>query len=144
VQVGEQQPGQRDALTELVKSVVGRGKRWSTREFATLAVDPGTGWSPSKSLLGKIINGEGYKVEPRLVSAFAVGLGLPREVVATAAHWQVIGYKQEELDAPAPATLLRHLMPACDGNSNGNVDRAPRAEAVAERWNDDENETIAE
>jgi hypothetical protein len=140
--VGEQQPGQRDALTELVKSVVGRGKRWSTREFAALAVDPGTGWSPSKSLLGKIINGEGYKVEPRLVSAFAVGLGLPREVVATAAHWQVIGYKQEELDAPAPATLLRHLMPACD--DNGNVDRAPRAEAVAERWNDDENETIAE
>jgi hypothetical protein len=123
--MSDDQPGQRDALTELVRAVVGRGRRWSTREFAARAVDPETGWSPSKSLLGKIINGDGYKVDPRLVSALAVGFGLPREVVAAAAHWQVIGYEQEELDASAPATLLRHL---------GSDTPVTRARAVAKRW----------
>jgi hypothetical protein len=123
--------GQRDALTELVASVVGRGKRWSTREFAARAVDPATGWSPSKSLLGKIINGEGYKVEPRLVSALAVGLGLSRAVVAAAAHWQVIGYQPDDLDTTATTTLVRHLASAGEPT--------PRAHSVAKRWAADMN-----
>ncbi|MFR0357306.1 hypothetical protein [Streptomyces sediminimaris] len=124
--MGSAYPAQRNALTELVKSAVGRGKRWTLRDFAERAVDPETQWSPSKSLLGKIVNDEGFRVEPRLVSALAVGLGLPRGVVAAAAHWQVIGYSEEELSTSAPATLVRHL------SSVGAP--APLARAVAERW----------
>ncbi|MFC8435513.1 hypothetical protein [Streptomyces sp. NPDC057253] len=124
--MGSAYPAQRNALTELVKSAVGRGKRWSLREFTQRAVDPETHWAPSKSLLGKIVNDEGFRVEPRLVSALAVGLGLPRDVVAAAAHWQVIGYSEEELNTSAPATLVRHL------SSVGAP--APLARAVAEGW----------
>lgn len=127
--MGDEHPEQRDALTELVKSVVGKGKQWSVREFAERAVDPDTGWSPSKSLLGKIISGAGYKVEPRLVSALAVGFGLPREIVAAAAHWQVIGYQPEELGASAPVTLLRHLTSGDDRT---------HAQALARRWEADD------
>lgn len=46
---------------------------------------------------------------PQLVSAIAVGLELPREVVAAAAHLQTIGYTVEELAEGAPATLIRTL-----------------------------------
>lgn len=119
-------PEQRDALTELVKQHVGAGKRWSTREFVALAVDPETDWAPSKSLLAKIIGGQNYNVTPQLVSALAVGLELPREIVAAAAHLQVIGYAAEELANGAPATLLRTIDRAARGDA--------KARAVAERW----------
>ncbi|MFI6465719.1 hypothetical protein ACIBMW_35160, partial [Streptomyces sp. NPDC050538] len=69
---------QRDALTELVKAQVGDGKRWSTREFASRAEDPETGYAPGKSLIAKIINGQSYTITARLVSAIAAGLELPR------------------------------------------------------------------
>ncbi|MGW7248862.1 hypothetical protein [Streptomyces decoyicus] len=119
-------PEQRDALTELVRQHVGTGKRWSTREFTGVAVDPETGWAPGKSLVGKIIGGQNYNVTPQLVSALAAGLGLPREVVAAAAHLQVIGYTVEELAEGAPATLLRTLGPAAGSDE--------KARAVAARW----------
>ncbi|WP_405712763.1 MULTISPECIES: hypothetical protein [unclassified Streptomyces] len=119
-------PEQRNALTELVQASVGAGRRMSTRDFAAVAVDPETNWSPGKSLVGKIIAGQGYNITPQLVSAFAVGLGLPREVVAAAAHLQAIGYTAEELADGAPAVLIRTL------DSEAGI--GPKARAVAERW----------
>lgn len=121
---------QMDALTELVRQHVGAGRRWSTREFAAVAVDPESGWSPSKSLLGKIIGGQGYNVTPQLVSAIAAGLGLPREVVAAAAHLQIIGYAAEELATGAPAVVLRELGVQSGGDS--------KVRAIAARWDQEE------
>ncbi|MGW4239257.1 hypothetical protein ACWEJP_20960 [Streptomyces sp. NPDC004749] len=98
----------------------------STREFSAVAVDPDTGWSPSKSLVAKIIGGQGYDITPQLVGAVAIGLGLDREIIAAAAHLQVIGYTDSELSAGAPARLIREI----------SADGAPsdRAQAVADRW----------
>lgn len=124
-------PEQRDALTELVAANVGRGKRWSTRAFAEIAVDRETGWSPSKSLVGKIINPkDSYDITPQLVSAIAEGLGLPRAVVGAAAHLQLIGYTKSELAGGAPAMLLREL-----GNQSSDT---PKSRAVAEGWDAEE------
>lgn len=119
-------PEQRDALTELVRAHVGEGKRWSTREFAARAVDAETGWSPAKSVVHKIAQGGGYQVTPRLISAIAAGLELPREVVGAAAHLQIIGYTEKELSTGAPAKLIRTLG-ALEGDT-------PKAQAVADRW----------
>lgn len=119
-------PQQRDALTEIVRQHVGAGRRMSTREFAAVAVDPESGWSPSKSLVAKIIGGQGYDVTPQLVSAVAAGLELDREIVAAAAHLQVIGYTVAELAKGAPAKLIRVI-----GTEPGSDDKA---RAVAERW----------
>jgi hypothetical protein len=121
-------PQQRNALTELVKAHVGAGRRMSTREFSAVAVDPDTGWSPGKTLVGKIINNGGYDVTPQLVGAVAVGLGLDREIVAAAAHLQVIGYTDAELSKGAPARLIRTI-----GAEPGD-DSTSKAQAVAERW----------
>lgn len=119
-------PQQRNALTELVKAHVGAGRRMSTREFAAVAVDPDTQWSPGKSLVGKIIGGQGYDVTPQLVGAVAVGLGLDREIVAAAAHLQVIGYTDDELSTGAPARLIRTI--DAEGEST------EKAQAIADRW----------
>lgn len=119
-------PETRNALTELVQQHVGTGKRWSTREFAGIAVDPDTGWSPSKSLLAKIIAGQNFLITPQLVSALAKGLDVPRDIVAAAAHLQTIGYAVEDLQSGAPATLLRTIGSAPAEDS--------KARAVAERW----------
>ncbi|WP_405991050.1 hypothetical protein [Streptomyces sp. NBC_00986] len=101
----------------------------STREFAAAAVDPDTEWSPSKSLVAKIIGDQGYDVTPQLVGALAVGLGIDRAIVAAAAHLQVIGYTEVELASGAPAVLLRMIGP--DGEADGSTDKA---QAIAERW----------
>jgi hypothetical protein len=119
-------PQQRDALTELVKAHVGRDRRMSTREFSAVAVDPDTEWSPSKSLVAKIIGDQGYDITPQLVGAVAIGLGLDREVVAAAAHLQVIGYTDAELSAGAPAQLIRII--GAEGEPTD------KAQAVADRW----------
>ncbi|MET9729282.1 hypothetical protein ABZZ79_01025 [Streptomyces sp. NPDC006458] len=119
-------PQQRNALTELVKAHVGAGRRMSTREFSAVAVDPDTDWSPGKSLVAKIIAGQGYDVTPQLVGAVAIGLGVDREIVAAAAHLQVIGYTDAELSKGAPARLVRML-----GSEDAPTDKA---QAVADRW----------
>jgi hypothetical protein len=88
---------ERRALTELVSQHVGRGKRWSTRDFALRAVDPRTGYSPSKSLVGKIIADGDFRVTPSLIRALAIGMDIPREEVAEAAHEQYIGFDVADL-----------------------------------------------
>jgi hypothetical protein len=98
---------QRDALSEIVMHHVGEGRRMTTREFAEVAVDPQSGWSPSKSLVGNIITGKGYKVTPQLVSALAAGLNIDRQIIGAAAHFQVIGYTEQELQAGAADGLLQ-------------------------------------
>ncbi|MFB7594343.1 hypothetical protein [Streptomyces sp. NPDC056160] len=118
-------PQQRNALTELVKAHVGEGRRMSTREFAAAAVDAESDWTPSKSLVGKIIGGQGYNITPQLVSAIAAGLGIDREIVAAAAHLQVIGYTEVELTKGAPAKLIKII--GADASTD-------KAQAVAERW----------
>lgn len=98
-----------DALTKLVMQHVGADRTWSTREFAEIAIDPDSGWSPSKSLVAKIINGEGYSVDHKLVGAIAAGLRIPRPVAAAAAHMQLIGYDEEELREGPPAVVLKKI-----------------------------------
>ncbi len=122
-------PEQRDALTELVQAKVGTGRSMSTRAFAAVAVDPESGWSPGKTLVGKIIAGQNFTVTPQLVSAIAAGLKMPREIVAAAAHMQTIGYTVEELASGPPAVLVRTL--------GAGPEAGPKALAVAERWDSD-------
>lgn len=116
---------QRDALTELVRQHVGthQGKRWTVAAFAERAVDPDTGYSPSTGLIGKIIKGEAYKVTGPLVGALAAGLGIPRDVVGAAAHYQLIGYETSELTDGPPAVLMHKI-----GEHPGAEERAVAAE----------------
>ncbi|WP_309049278.1 hypothetical protein [Streptomyces sp.] len=105
----------RDGLTELVQQHVGKHtdpEKMSVKEFCERAIDPDTGYQPSNGLIGKIVSGGSFGVTaqiPQLVGAIAAGLGLPREIVAAAAHLQLIGYEESELEGGAPAALLRRL-----------------------------------
>lgn len=118
---------QLDALTRLVRQRVGThtgDNKMSIAQFCAAAIDPESKYQPSNGLIGKIVRGETYKVAPELVGAIAAGLGLPRDVVAAAAHLQLIGYEESELQDGAPAKLMRRL-----GIKPGAPERA-----VAERW----------
>jgi hypothetical protein len=118
---------QRDALTELVQQHVGTHTgpdKMSVAAFAQRAVDPASGYQPSNGLVGKIVRGQSYTVTPQLIGAIAVGLGLPRDIVAAAAHLQLIGYEETELKGGAPAALMRRL-----DSEPGEPERA-----VAEKW----------
>jgi hypothetical protein len=109
---GRMMAQRRDALTELVQQHVGTHtdpEKLSVAGFCAIAVDPDTGYRPSNGLVGKIVRGQTYQVTPPLVGALAAGLKLPREVVAAAAHLQLIGYEEAELTGGAPAMLLRKL-----------------------------------
>lgn len=85
------------ALTELVQAHAGPSGRMSVRAFAERAVDPNTRYSPSPSLIGKIIKEQSFKVTPELISALAAGMGIERKAVAAAAHAQYIGYDVDDL-----------------------------------------------
>ena len=50
------------------------------RDFVERAVDPTTGYRPSRGLIGNIVNDVGFKVTPQLISALAAGLGIRRDV----------------------------------------------------------------
>ncbi|MEU5608393.1 hypothetical protein AB0H03_06495 [Streptomyces sparsogenes] len=123
---------QRDALTELVQEHVGthKGRKWSVEAFAERAVDPDTGYSPSTGLIGKIVQGQSYRITADLVGALAAGLELPRSIVAAAAHYQLIGYEESELQGGAPATLLHRI--------GERPEETPKAAAIAERWKAEE------
>ncbi|MFJ8791438.1 hypothetical protein [Streptomyces sp. NPDC102462] len=117
----------RDALTELVQQHVGTHTgpgKMSVAAFVKVAIDKDTGYQPSNGLIGKIVRGQSYGVDPKLIGALAAGLRLDREIVAAAAHLQLIGYEDSELKSGAPARLLRRL------------DAEPGApeRAMAEKW----------
>ena len=80
-----------DALTHVVQAHVGEGRPLRIRQFADRAVDPKTGWTPSKSLVDNIVGGHQVKVTPGLLRAVAAGLGVPLSVVQTAAAEQYLG-----------------------------------------------------
>ena len=118
---------QRDALTELVQQHVGTHtdpNKMSVAAFLEKAVDSDSSYRPSNGLVGKIVRGEGYKITPQLVGAVAAGLGLPRDIVAAAAHLQLIGYEETELQDGAPAALMRRL----------DVEPGEPERAVAKKW----------
>lgn len=118
---------QLDALTRLVRQHVGTHTgehKMSVAAFCAKAVDPDSRYQPSNGLIGNIVAGKSYKVTPHLVGAIAAGLGLPREIVAAAAHLQLIGYEETELKGGAPAALMRRL----------DVQPGAPEQAVAERW----------
>ncbi|MFH9816184.1 hypothetical protein [Streptomyces sp. NPDC017230] len=118
---------QLDALTMLMQQRVGTHTgtdKMSIAQFCAIAIDPDSGYQPSNGLVGKMVRGEQPKMTPQLVGALAEGLGLPREVVAAAAHFQLLGYDEAELEGGAPATVLARL-----GVKPGEPERA-----VAERW----------
>lgn len=85
-----------DALTRLVQTHVGEGGRIRIREFAKQAIDPESGWSPSKSLVGNIVAGHQVKVTPGLLRAVAAGLGVPLRLVQVAAAEQYLGLVLDE------------------------------------------------
>ena len=85
-----------DALTRLVQTHVGEGRALRIREFAERAVDPESGWSPSKSLVGNIVAGHQVKVTPGLLRAVAAGLGVPLRLVQAAAAEQYLGLVLDE------------------------------------------------
>lgn len=117
----------RDALTQLLQQHVGthRGGRLTVAAFVERAVDPDTGYRPSNGLVGKIIDGGSYKITPELISALATGLEIPRDVVAAAAHLQLIGYEEHEMAGAPQVRLLREI--GTDGDT-------PKVQAVADRW----------
>lgn len=116
----------RTALTELVQQHVGTHTgpdKMSVASFCSRAVTP-NGYRPSNGLIGKIVRGQSYTITPQLVDAIAAGLGLPRDIVAAAAHMQLIGYEEAELEAGPPAALMRRL-----GVAPGAPERA-----MAKKW----------
>lgn len=118
---------QRNALTELVQQHVGTHTgpdKMSIAAFCKVAVDSESGYRPSNGLIGKIVGGKSYTVEPKLIGAIAAGLNLPREIVAAAAHLQLIGYEEAELKGGAPAALMRRL----------DTEAGAPERAVAEKW----------
>jgi hypothetical protein len=77
-------------FNDLIAAVVGPGKAMTVREFSDRAVDPKSGYRPSKSLIGNIIKGQSPQPSPELISAVAAGLGRARAVVEDAAIQQWI------------------------------------------------------
>jgi hypothetical protein len=99
---------QRNALTELVQEQVGAGRQYSVRAFAERAIDPQTGYSPGKSLVGKIVQGLSYTVTPELVRALAAGLDLPEARAQAAAALQFIGVVISEFPAEGATVRVAH------------------------------------
>ncbi len=118
---------QRDALTELVQQHVGThtgSEKMTVAAFQKKAIDEGSGYQPSTGLIGKIVQGESYRVTSELVGAIAAGLGIPREIVGAAAHFQLIGYTEKELRGGPPAHLMLRI-----GAEPGAAERE-----IANRW----------
>jgi hypothetical protein len=82
-----------ETLADLINAKAGKrsGKALSFDDLSAISVDETSGYRPSGSMLWKIANHQGVKVNPELVRAVAAGLGLPQERVEAAAHRQYIG-----------------------------------------------------
>lgn len=78
------------ALTRLVQEALAGGL--TVRELAARSIDPETGYSPSKTLIGDIKLGAPIKLRRELVRALAAGMGRPQHEVAQAAAEQYAGF----------------------------------------------------
>lgn len=124
-------PERLDALTKLMQQHVGTHRGGLTvAAFRERAVDPESGYRPSNGLVGDLIQGKTPKISPELISALAAGLEMPREVVAAAAHLQVIGYEEHEMSGDPQVRLVKVL--------GVDVGDAPKAQAIADRWAEDD------
>lgn len=82
-----------ETLTRLVADRVGDGRElMSYRAFEQRAVDPDSGYRPSRNTIWKIRHGKPVNVDPQLVGAVAAGLGLDPQRVQAAAAYQYTGY----------------------------------------------------
>lgn len=102
VETPQGRPAGRAALTRLVKKHVGEGKALRIREFADRAVDPETGLTLSKSLVGNIVAGHQVKITPELVRAIAAGLDAPLRLVQAAAVEQYVGLVLDDAAGQQP------------------------------------------
>ncbi|MGW1039844.1 hypothetical protein [Streptomyces sp. NPDC002547] len=80
-----------ETLTDLVAARVGRGRSMTYRRFEELAIDPDTGYQPSRDTLWKISHGKPIKVDAAIVRAVAAALNLPVERAQRAAAYQYLG-----------------------------------------------------
>lgn len=82
-----------ETLAQLVHAAAGeRGSGLTYAQLSERSVDPETGYRPSANLLNRIGLGADVKINPPLVRAVTVGLGLPAARVEAAATRQFIGY----------------------------------------------------
>jgi hypothetical protein len=79
-----------ETLADLINAVVDSGSR-GYEDIAKASIDRDTGYQPSKSMVWRVAHKEGVKINPALVRALTLGLGLPPERVQAAAHRQFIG-----------------------------------------------------
>lgn len=117
-----------ETLTRLVADRVGDGRElMSYRAFERRAVDPDSGYQPSRNTIWKIRHGKPVNVDPHLVGAIAAGLGLPPERVQAAAAYQYTGYVASRV---AGGVAVHE-----PGRKPG-----PRAEETISRWDKEEAE----
>lgn len=90
-----------ETLAQLVSEQAGKGegKKYTFKQLANRSVDPESGYSPSPNLVWTIATGKSVKMNKELVRALAVGLGLPPQRVADAAHRQFLGWYSSEPSA---------------------------------------------
>lgn len=82
-----------ETLADLINAKAGKrsGSPMSFDDLSKVSIDEESGYRPSGSMLWKIANHQGLKVNPELVRALTAGLGLPPARVEAAAHRQFIG-----------------------------------------------------
>lgn len=112
-----------ETLTDLVATRVGEGRPLTYRAFETQAIDPESGYQPSKGILWKVAHDQTVKISPGLIRAIAAGLGLPPERVQRAAAYQYTGYIATQ---HAGGTIVHE--------PGVTLDQMPKARAVLERW----------
>lgn len=91
---------QQRTFAQLVEAQV---RRIGYREFEKRAVDPQSGYSPSKRLIGVITNGGFFQVNDRLMRAIIAGLDEDdRPAAKIAAIREILGFDLQFEDASDP------------------------------------------
>lgn len=115
-----------ETLTQLVAERVSEsGMTW--RQLEGRAVDPETGYRPTKETLRKIAVGVTVKISPELVRAVAAGLSVDPDRAARAAALQYTGYVATNVGS---GVVLR--------DADADDDEMPRARAIVDRWEQEE------
>ncbi|MCF2531715.1 hypothetical protein [Yinghuangia soli] len=119
-------------LSRLIQEALDGGL--TVRELAARCIDPDSGYTPSKTLIGDIKLGHSVKLNPKLVAALAAGLGLDPQRVAIAAAVQFAGLRATQVfegeTAPdAVATVVHRPGAVRDGSRNrAHIDRIEQEE----------------